>query len=614
MNSLQKMGELAGGQEIPVPKVIVMRKTSTLYPFLLKDNIYMIPEIYADLMITREEGDLALDIDLVSESIMLGSKRFKQSQKTKPELFSDKTEEAKKKSLKNDEEPVKTSLVIDDQYMYEQIKTKEGKFAFIRYTFADGELLEMPFIDSSELPIYPISDEEAQRDFIKLPSGTEEYGTEEQLIERITKHINKYLDVPEEYTRMAVLNIMKSWVFQRFHSINYLRVRGEPGSGKSRFLDAVGHLHYKVIATTGATTVAPIFRIINKWGGSMSIDEADIAQGDETNDMIKIINQGFEKDKPVMRCNPDDKSVIDFFDVYCPKVLSTRRQFKDFATETRCLTHIMTGTNRQDIPSSLNDEYAEETTRLRNMLLLWRFRRYKQIDPNIGETLDWSGVEPRLKQVNVGFVALLNNDPEYVRKFMEYVRMTQKEIKQERSGTPEGMIVQAIMDLLLNKEYITAGAIIAKANLTDDRGNQWKPQKIAPYMKTLGFHATVKKRFGDDIQKLYYPEGQHLHNLFVKFIPEEDLKEQYALLLPYIQNNQIGHTYSDLFVSLCPCVTSLVVDPKNKDTELCVPANKKISSDIESGHTETQGHKMISKMVENGDLVEIQPNTYKKVI
>lgn len=595
---------------LPIPKKIVMRKTSELYPFLLKDRIYIIPENYADLLISREEADLCLEIDETQDPIIFGERRFLDTQKAK------RGKSEAQKSIENAEEKKKTSLFIDEKYMYEQIKKSNGQFAFIQYNFETGELKEIPFIDSSEQPLYPIDDEEAVRDFIKLPSGVEEYGTEEQLIERISNHLNKYLDVPEQFLKMAVFNIMKSWVFQRFHSINYLRFRGEPGSGKSRGLDAVGHLHYKVIATTGATTVAPVFRIINKWNGSLSIDEADIAQGDETNDMIKIINQGFEKDKPVMRCNPDDKAVIDFFDVYCPKVLSTRRQFKDFATETRCITHIMTGTNRQDIPSSLNDEYAKETATLRNMLLLWRFRRYTQINPNVGETLDWKGIEPRLKQVLVGFIALFDNNQEFVNKFMQYVRTMQKEIKQERSGTPEGMIVQAIMDLLLNKEYITASAIISKSNLTDDRGNTWKPQKLAPYMKTLGFHATVKKRIGDEIQKLYFPEGQHLHNLFVKFIPEDELKEQYALLLPYIQNNQVGHTYSDLFVSLCPCVTSLMVRPEqvtNQAENGCVPVSLFTYRQVTQGNRDTE-KTQIDKLLENGDLVEIEPNTYKKVI
>lgn len=595
--------------DIPNPKKVVMRKTSELYPFLLKDSIYIIPETYGDLLISREEADLCLEIDETQDPIIFGERRFLDTQKAQPKKFGLFPKQDKKL-----EEKKKTSLLIDESYMYEQIKKSNGQFAFIQYNFKTGELKEISFIDSSEQPLYPIDDEEAVRDFIKLPSGVEEYGTEEELIERIKNHITKYLDVPEDYSKMAVLNIMKSWVFQRFHSINYLRFRGEPGSGKSRGLDAVGHLHYKVIATTGATTVAPVFRIINKWGGSLSIDEADIAQGDETNDMIKIINQGFEKDKPVMRCNPEDKSVIDFFDVYCPKVLSTRRQFKDIATETRCITHVMTGTNRQDIPSSLNEEYARETEKLRNMLLLWRFRKYQSIKPDIGETLDWKGIEPRLKQVSVGFVALFYDDKAYLEKFMTYIRTMQKEIREERSGTHEGLIIQAIMDILITKDSITASDIISRANLVDDRGNTWKPQKLAPYMKTLGFPATKKVRVGEEIKKFYIPDGKQLHNLFVKFIPDEELKEQYKLIYPYLLKNMINreHLYSDTFVSLCPCVTSLLGDSKTGQQNDQKDSDEKIRSHNKTGHTETQGHKILDKLLENGDLIEITPGNFRK--
>ena len=57
----------------------------------------------------------------------------------------------------------------------------------------------------------------------------------------------------------------------------------------TRFLDTLGYLHYKPIATSGATTSAPVFRIIDKWKGTLIMDEADFQKSDEAQDIIKII-------------------------------------------------------------------------------------------------------------------------------------------------------------------------------------------------------------------------------------------------------------------------------------------------------------------------------------
>jgi hypothetical protein len=585
-------------QTLPKPVHITMRLPFPAYPFLEVGKTYTIPEDYAKPLLEHDFAELELIHP--ENAKILGRNSFEKKSKGKDE---------------QDKEKQKTSLYIDEQYIYEQIKDATGN-KFLRY---DTLVSNLEYCDSvpGEQPLFPIDDEEVQGGHIKLPSKIEEYGSEKELIEAIEQHVYKYLDVPADYLHYAVLNIMKSWVYERYRSLNYLRVQGEPGTGKSRFLDVIGGLHYKPIATSGASTVAPIFRLINKWGCTLIMDEADLKQSDETNDLIKIINQGFEKDRPVIRCNPDNKSQVEFFNVYCPKVLSTRRNFEDVATESRCMTQIMTTTSR-NIISSLNDEFYKEQQSLRNKLLLWRFRNFHKIQPDIGEQLDWKGIEPRLKQVNIGFASLIMQDPEYVQIFLKRIRDAQNQLINERSETTEGHIISACARLILENKPIVGKYVIEYAELTDSHGNKWKPRRIVAIMKTLGFTGTKLERIDGIPNRVYLYEPQVLLNLFNKYLAPDELAD----FIKEIKNlsGSLNHLHLP-FIRNSVTIVTIVYEQGKKDKSLKVLGDTQENSENVTIPPPQQYNRYdrynvtdkINKMKENGELFESEPGVYRMV-
>lgn len=586
-------------QTLPKPVHITMRQPFPAYPFLEVGKTYTIPEDYAKPLLEHDFAELEL-INPENAKI-LGRNSFEKKSKGKDE---------------QDKEKQKTSLYIDEQYIYEQIKDTTGN-RFLRFTCSDNSLEYCDCVPG-EKPLYPIDDEEVQGGHIKLPSKIEEYGTEKELIQEIETHVYKYLDVPADYLHYAVLNIMKSWVYERYRSLNYLRVQGEPGTGKSRFLDVIGGLHYKPIATSGAATVAPIFRLINKWGCTLIMDEADLKQSDETNDLIKIINQGFEKDRPVIRCNPDNKSQVEFFNVYCPKVLSTRRNFEDVATESRCMTQIMTTTSRMNIISSLNDQFSAEQQSLRNKLLLWRFRNYNRIEPDIGEKLDWTGIEPRLKQVNIGFASLIMQDPEYVQTFLKRIRDAQNQLINERSETTEGHIISACARLILDNRPIIGKSVIEYAEITDAHGNRWKPRRIASFMKTLGFKGTKLERIETVPQKVYLYDPQILLNLFNKYLSPDELAD-FGQEIQKLSGS-LNHNHQAFIRNYVTVVTIVCGQGKNGYSLKPLSDSPGLGVNVTNGGGQQYngyiGYTVtdkINKMKENGELFESEPGVFRIV-
>jgi len=196
---------------------------------------------------------------------------------TKTQIVIKKGFLAKLLSQKKDSEEstITTSFYeTSDEKLLEQCYDGEKTYFAIYDTITEDMDYQDSYNDNGTI-IQPIIAEEVIKQHIKLPSKAEEYNSDKELDLQIHNFIHKWLDVDEKYTKFAVYNVRKSWVYDRFHSLNYLRALGDYGTGKTRFLDTFGAIHYKPIATSGALTVAVLFRIIEKWKGTLIIDEGD---------------------------------------------------------------------------------------------------------------------------------------------------------------------------------------------------------------------------------------------------------------------------------------------------------------------------------------------------
>jgi hypothetical protein len=105
-----------------------------------------------------------------------------------------------------------------------------------------------------------------KHEVVLLPSEPEEYQTEAELLLEIQDFIHRYVDVSALFEKIASYYILFSWVYDSFNELPYLRLRGDTGSGKTRFLLTVGSLCYKPIFASGASTVSPLFRILDEHG------------------------------------------------------------------------------------------------------------------------------------------------------------------------------------------------------------------------------------------------------------------------------------------------------------------------------------------------------------
>jgi len=348
-------------------------------------------------------------------------------------------------------------------------------------------------IKIGELTYVPINDDALVEGAVLLPSAAEEYEELDVLVRELTEHIHKYVDVSEKFEKFATWYILLTWIYDKLNTLTYLRALGDTGTGKSRFLDVVGGLCYKACVVSGSITPAPIYRMIRKWRGTIILDEADFRDSSEKHEVITILNCGFERNRPVIRCEKDHPDKLQFLPTYCPKIFASRRTFKDVALESRCLTEVMKQSERDDIPYLLPKKFYEEQKILRNKLLMFRFKNRDKINPEMAQDIDLGDVESRLKQAMASFAVLFGNVPALVTEFREFLEDYNKELIEERGRTFEGMVVSSIFKLLDDgNENITAKDVV-NVLVSDYNLDKVTPQRIGKVFKSLGLKTELKR-------------------------------------------------------------------------------------------------------------------------
>jgi hypothetical protein len=346
-------------------------------------------------------------------------------------------------------------VVLAGGEIVEMIRAQEGETRFLVW---DGEAsCEERFVDlPSGVRLLPYSPENnlLVHEVVLFPSDTEEYGSDAELASAVQTFIHRYVDLSPLYEEVTAWYVLFTWVYDSFNEVPYLRVRGDYGSGKSRFLLTVGSLCYRPIFASGASTVSPIFRILDAFKGTLIVDEGDFRVSDEKAEVVKILNSGNSRGFPVLRSErtPSKEFNPTAYSVFGPKLVATRGFFEDRALESRCITEELGGRSlRSDIPLNLPASFREEALRLRNKLLLYRFRNRGR--ERLLASVEDRTLEPRVSQIFAPLLATVS-DVQARERVRAFAQGTNRELTVERSGTIEAQVVEVLAEFGGTRETV----------------------------------------------------------------------------------------------------------------------------------------------------------------
>lgn len=316
-------------------------------------------------------------------------------------------------------------------------------------SFPDGQVVLAPFHDlpsGERLVPYSPTNNLIASGCVLLPSDIGDFGDKAQLVEEVRAFLHRYVDLSPSFEEIATHYVLLTWVNDAFNELGYLRFRGDYGTGKTRALLAVGSLCYKPFFASGASTVSPIFHVLDAFGGTLVLDEADLRFSDATADLTKILNNGNVKGLPVLRTMINRHRELNptAFKVFGPKLIAMRERFTDRALESRFLTEETGGRPlRADIPIHTPEDLKVEALALRNKLLAWRFAARHAVGPDPSRLV--AGIEPRLNQTALALLSII--DDEAVRgRIGQALAGEEARVLQERATTLEAAMLAGLLE------------------------------------------------------------------------------------------------------------------------------------------------------------------------
>jgi len=370
--------------------------------------------------------------------------------------------DAEKKALST---PAASAVLPDGQLVEMVYDPEERKTQFVCGAGGAWECVDSVLLSPTErLVPYSSTNNLVKHNVVLFASEPQEYGDEAALVARVGDFVRKYVEVSEEFETVAIYYILFTWIYDAFHEVPYVRIRGGYGTGKTRFLLTVGSLCRFPIFASAASTVSPLFRLVDAFRGTLILDEADFRASDERNEVVKLMNHGNARGFPLLRTEVSPKKEFDprAYHVFGPKIIATRGFFQDRALESRCVTEDMRGgAIRSEIPLNLDERFHGEARSIRNQLLLYRLRTFKnaRAETRAGAR----DLEPRLQQIFGPLVSVIG-DASARERVIAVLRKQNDELVEDRSESAEAQVLEVIRDRMARD----AEARLSVRDITDE--------------------------------------------------------------------------------------------------------------------------------------------------
>ncbi|MBU0717385.1 MAG: hypothetical protein KJ749_03980 [Planctomycetes bacterium] len=292
-----------------------------------------------------------------------------------------------------------------------------------------------------------------------LPSECDQRNCDDARLRRdIRGFIERYVELPGASVLIAVVYVLLTWVYDAFAELAYLGFRtADVGRGKSRALETVGTLCYRPLVVGGGSSAAATLRMLNAFGGTLLADEFDRSANTELGaDLNRILNQGFQRQRPLIKCDGEDNAPRPFR-CFGPKIFALRQQLGDDATESRTIFIHMQQRTRSDVPICLpHQKFHKEALAIRNRLLAWRFANLGKIkvDPRLAAP----ELEDRANQIGLPLLAVARSDAVRA-QIVAALKEQQGAVAADRADSLPGAVFEAVLAVGEIGDEVRPGAV-----------------------------------------------------------------------------------------------------------------------------------------------------------
>lgn len=328
-------------------------------------------------------------------------------------------------------------------------------------------------------------------------------------------HSKPMLTLDDAFEMVAAHYVVATQVYDRFSRFGYLRLHGNYGTGKSRFLELMARICYRGTYMGGAYSRAVLYRILAQYPGTLCLDEADFHELSFRGDLVKILNTGYQANGCVWRC-ADGRHDHEprRYRSFGPKVLASRHQYQDESLESRILSQHSRKAEREVPPSLSSSEIQEEISELRNLLFGYRVSRWHTISED-GPVQGLEGLDLRTAEI-LRPLALALGKNELPPEIIDYARSLTVARQARRLRSLEAQTLRTLMRFHEEGRVPYVREVAEKVNGHNRSYSAITDRKMGAVLATLGIERT-RTREGRRVDI----DPDHLRNLMDQYGLEE---------------------------------------------------------------------------------------------
>jgi hypothetical protein len=356
-------------------------------------------------------------------------------------------------------------------------RTMKAKFAYA-HIFLDGkverEIATANFLDVDGKRLVPMVDDNIRYGTVLLPSDLGPLKDTRELLGKIEFFLKRYflLDNPLHY-KFGALYAIFTWVYDAFDQLLYLRARGGAGTGKSELMLRLGLVCYRMMITSGVSSLAGFKGLAHIYKGTLLIDEVDNLLKEDKGEMRALLNVRAMKKQArvvtmmeVLRADGTHGFSPATTFVYGPTLMTMYGAFKDPGTESRCLTFDLAEKEAVELmragiePGYIPPELEQEAQLLRNQLVHWRLKhwlpsieltaedrkKYQLMDPKVS-----SRINQIMRPLKV--LAIYQQDKDLLDELFQLGQVNYEDEITRRAGSFEAIIFRAVLAADRREEY-----------------------------------------------------------------------------------------------------------------------------------------------------------------
>ena len=173
------------------------------------------------------------------------------------------------------------------------------------------------------------------------------------------------------------------------------------------------------------------------------------------------------------------------FDVFSPKIITSRYPFKDIALESRIISILMRQTKRKDIVIMLDESFWEQAHTIRNFLLMYRFKNLNIPQTKIDE-VQWQSIEPIVRQTLIPLFSTIRTES-VKDEFVAFAKEYQESVNIDRGLESDSVIAEKLVDLLENNDIVTVKDVTEQVNLGMDEKEKLSSKAVGKKIRRFGF-------------------------------------------------------------------------------------------------------------------------------